>query len=117
MGPARQTETIPLEELAGQKWEPIGKTKDGPIGAYNMIVIASFHMLREIEVACLLASRLVIDKGSKRESLHLAVSKTDPYAYGCWRSWSCVCTSGSTDLTSRLCPFHAAQNQEALLSD
>eukprot|EP00971_Amphidinium_carterae_P156837 3109045-Amphidinium_carterae.1 len=51
----RQSGALPLEEIAAACWGDDELVKDGPIGAYNMVVLSTFHMLREIEASCALA--------------------------------------------------------------
>eukprot|EP00971_Amphidinium_carterae_P197040 3910955-Amphidinium_carterae.1 len=51
-----------------------------------------------------------------KESFHLAASKIDPAALGCWRTWGCVC-SGHIQGTLALCPYHAAKAQVTMLHD
>jgi hypothetical protein len=61
--------------------------------------------LRGAESALALAESLVIKAGSAIETLHLPVSKTDPQAIGCCRTWGCVC---GTQARRDLCPYHSA---------
>ena len=46
------------------------------------------------------------------ETLWLPVSKTDPQAVGCTRTWGCVC-DGSHNVP---CPYHAVTEQLAFLA-
>eukprot|EP00971_Amphidinium_carterae_P132399 2622539-Amphidinium_carterae.1 len=70
------------------------------------IVIASFYMLREVEVSNLKVSDLIVNRSAMTESIHLSVSKTDYAALGTQQSWACVCGGTLTEP----CPYHAAVN-------
>ena len=75
-----------------------------PINILALVIMASLFMLREIEVAALRVKDVVVNTASCTVTLFLAVSKTDPTARGCYRSWGCLCGhDGATP-----CAFHAA---------
>jgi hypothetical protein len=112
IGPPRQTHEFDL----GRAYAAIAHDRplvpDGPIGARNWCVFASFHLLREIELSLVLVEHVVLDTSNLTETVSLPVSKTDPVAHGCTRTWGCVC-KGSL---SEPCPYHAVCAQLELLS-
>ena len=63
--------------------------------------------MREIELSTALASSVSFNDEITEESFCLPVSKTDPRALGCTRSWSCVCDG----LHSIPCAYHAMKDQ------
>ena len=58
-----------------------------PVNVLALVIMASLFMLREIEVAALRVKDVVVNTASCTVTLFLAVSKTDPTARGCYRSW------------------------------
>ena len=107
---------FPLVSLEGLLLggEPV--VVNGPVGVHNLIVLGCFHLLWEIEVSLARASHLRINETAQTESLFLPVSKTDPGALGCWRTWTCLC-SGEARVGVRLCPYHVALDQVRLLTE
>ena len=85
----------------------------GPCCANRLLEVGAFHILREIELSLALARSVHINDNIQEETFELPVSKTDPQAIGCSRSWGCVC-SGSHDIP---CAFHALKEQVAWLHD
>jgi len=74
----------------------------GPMQCRHMFILGYYHVVRGIELAMALACHLTVDLEASLETWHLPVSKTDPQAIGCSRSWGCTCAQ------STACPFHAA---------
>ena len=111
IGPAKQCGDFDLNEVfkLGLGMEPL--VNGGPLNPGCMAELNCFHLLRDMESSCALASHLSIDLTRQVESLELPVSKTDPGAIGCTRSWGCVC-NGKHDSP---CAFHAAVEHQALL--
>jgi hypothetical protein len=50
--------------------------------------MATFFIMRELEVAAALASHIQIDNEISKVTLRLPISKTDSRAAGCSRSWA-----------------------------
>ena len=104
LGPPKQAQPFQLLSIAQHLY-----TKKPCPGAYNFVsphcavIVASWWMLREIELSALRLQDVVI-KGAGGScgvaTLHLPVSKTDPGALGTFRSLSCACPSV-------LCPVRA----------
>ena len=84
-----------------------------PIGWCNLIVIGTFFIMREIELAYAKVAHVKICMAESKVTLLLPVSKKDPRAIGCERSWSCLCRDGGGSRPD--CPFHAAVAQLRLL--
>jgi len=59
------------------------------------------------ESACALARSIHLDRTNCTQRFSLPVSKTDPQAIGCTRTWGCVCTSTVAGVRTA-CPYHAA---------
>ena len=105
-GPPRQSAPLPLDKVFKLKDNPIVARAHGPFDPIRTITLMCFFVIREIEAAFALAKHWNLDYGCKTITWHLPVSKTDPTAVGCYRSWGCVCTSTSS--TGSDCPWHVA---------
>ena len=71
--------------------------------------------MREVELAFAKVAHVKIGMAEQKVTLLLPVSKKDPRAIGCERSWSCLCKDGDG---SRLdCPFHAMLSQFDILKE
>ena len=103
-GPARQSTPLPLEETVQHDFPDETGISGGPLCPLQVFVISTFFMLRELEASLALARSLTFDYELKEITLHLPVSKTDPYALGCHRTWGCIC--GGEPQTP--CAYHAA---------
>ena len=111
IGPARQCMEVPILRVSVLELGNDPLSADGPICPQHWAVLCTFHLLRGAESASALASALVIDSTLATESLKLPASKTDPSAWGCTRTWGCVCTdrlSGQPYDGKPPCPYHAA---------
>ena len=115
IGPSKQALEIPVKDLASLQLGDAPLVAEGPIGPGNWAVLSAFHMTRGAESACALAASITVDEARHTESWHLPVSKTDPTACGCLRTWGCVCGSAASVEAAPLCPFHAASSQLTLL--
>jgi hypothetical protein len=114
VGMARQSKPFDLSRaLAALAADDVSLPPLAPLGWQHMLVIGVSFIMREIELAFALAEHVTLDEGEKRVSLLLPVSKKDPRAVGCSRSWSCLCPLGNG--TRSDCPFHAAFHQLRLL--
>ena len=70
-------------------------------------VLFTFFLLRELECATAEFADLSLDVDKKTVKMFLSVSKNDPRAMGCDRTWGCVCPDEANP-DPRACPFHAA---------
>ena len=68
-------------------------------------VMATFWLLRDLEATTAEFQDLSIDKVAKRVALLLSMSKNDPRALGCDRTWGCICDGVENPAA---CPYHAA---------
>jgi hypothetical protein len=83
-----------------------------PIGWTNLVVVATFFIMREIEVAFARAAHVTLCSHTTKATLALPVSKRDPRAAG----RECICKStGSHEGHRPDCPFHALTEQLDLL--
>jgi hypothetical protein len=106
IGPPKQCLELSPIAVARLQLGPEPLVEDGPICPAQWAVICAFHILRGAESACALAAALTIDSVGQRETLFLPVSKTDPQATGCHRSWGCICADKLDEHAA--CPYHAA---------
>ena len=112
IGPAKQCGDFDLDEVVALQLGDEPLSIDGPLGPGRLAELGCFHLLRDMESSCALASHLVLDTQRMTESLELPVSKTDPTAIGCVRSWGCVCDG----LHSTPCAYHAALEHMDMLN-
>ena len=117
LGPSRQSEPFQLERVSTLPTEllsaPEPLVRDGPIGAWNLVVLGVYFILREIEISLSLAASITLDLASKVVVWLLPSSKTDSAALTTTREWRCLCEAN----TIWLCPFHAGVRQLQFLKD
>merc|ERR1711965_754036 len=77
-----------------------------------LIIVGSVFGFREIEISLARRKAVKLDRTKRVLTIHLPVSKTDPMALGCHRSWGCVCTS----LANVPCPYCEYIKHEAHLA-
>ena len=82
------------------------------LGWKHLLVIATCFVLREIEISFALAAHVSLDAEQRKVTILSLVSKKDPRAIGCERSWTYLCTAGQA--TRLDCPYHAAVAQTKL---
>ena len=102
IGPARQSEPFDLIRVCRAEASVVD-VLGAPASPRQAFTVACFWLLREIELAHLLHSSVTVNREQASVTLRLSVSKTDPQALGCSRSWGCVC-DGKPDV---LCGYHA----------
>ena len=115
VGVARQS--APFDLLAAVRAVREGKVRLGPlapVGWDNFLVVAAYFIMREIEAAAVVVEHVTVSCADLKVSLRLPVSKKDPRAVGCTRSWSCLCAGSPMRVD---CPFHAIACQLKLLED
>jgi integrase len=106
-GPPRQATELPFTRLQELPDTVDAIAAHGPAHPRRLAIIASWWMLREMEVANLTLSCLSFSGLSA--TLLLPCSKTDSTGIGASRSLSCSCESAASDL----CPYHALRAQGA----
>ena len=120
IGPSRQSLELPLQRIRDLDLDDTPLVPGGPCCPTQWATLCGFHMLRGAESSCALASSLRVDTDSLTETLSLPVSKTDPQAVGCLRTWGCTCRPAGespvgvcgleTPEHKPLCPYHAARS-------
>ena len=73
----------------------------GPMCPVHLIILGSFFLTRELELACARYQHLSIGQG--KVTWVLPATKTDVHAIGVTRSWGCICGG-----EAKPCPYHAA---------
>ena len=104
-GPSKQACDLPFEKLGSYalRFEPF--SSGGPCYPGRVAIIASWWMLREIELSNLTLDCINFENTSAE--LKLPISKMDPTGRGTSRSLCCTCSS----TPSSLCPFHTLKAQ------
>ena len=106
IGPPKQSAPLPMDKLIRVGSDIAVHCDHGPIDPVRAITIMCHFVVREIEAAFALAKHWKFDHEAKTITWHLPVSKTDPTAVGCFRSWGCICVPPKT--SSLDCPWHTA---------
>ena len=115
MGPSRQSRPVNFEALLLLDLGPEPVVKNGPLGTENLIVLFTMFLIREIEGSLALRTHVHLNAVALTVTWHLPVSKNDPAALGCQRTWGCTCITPG--LPHRGCPYHAALSQACLLDE
>ena len=68
----------------------------------------AFFLLRELECATAEFSDITLHRDARTVKTNLSVSKNDPRALGCERTWGCICSDADAP-NARSCPYHAAE--------
>ena len=119
-GPGHQAAELPLQEafvfaLKSDEDHYQGRCiypRTWPHSIANFLTVGAMFVMREIELSLVLASSVSLDKVNRKVTISLPVSKTDPEALGCTRSWGCVCLSQRTGHGVRiLCMLPSAHLQ------
>ena len=104
IGPPHQCGEIKLPDALSVIHNRAPLVPGGPADCGNMFTMAYFHVARGMELVCADAVDLTVDCNGLTETWTLSVSKTDPQAIGCRRTWGCTCRSSPV----APCPVHAA---------
>ena len=116
VGAARQSKPFDLSKaITALEEGDVELPAEAPIGWRNLLVLGTAFIMREIEIAYALAAHLSVDRKAARITLLLPVSKKDPRAVGCQRSWACLC--GAKPASRPDCPYHAGLKQLAVLKE
>ena len=86
-GSVKQAGELDLDQVVKACGNPGVLVDGGPAFPVRMIVFGCFFLLREVEISLMLARSVVVSSAVLEVSVHLPVSKTDPSALGCWRTW------------------------------
>jgi len=115
-GPPRQSAPLPVPEAHGLNLGLAPLVGGGMINPGAALVIGSCFMLREIELAYARARHLSFNHSRRVVTFELPLSKTDPCAIGCTRSWGCVCDEQAASLAAAMpCPYHIAKAHDEAL--
>jgi len=112
-GAAKQDDEIDIDAAFALDLGEEPLTLGGPANFGKVLEVGSFHILREIEISTALASAVSFNHDKAEESFCLPVSKTDPRAIGCSRSWGCVCDGHH----NAPCAYHALKEQTEWLAN
>ena len=112
IGGPKQDAELDLDLVFNLGLEDDSLTAEGPIGPGRLCEFACFFVLREVEASLCLAHSVDLNWATREVTVQLPVSKTDPRAVGCSRTWGCVCHAEPHDVP---CAFHALAEQMALL--
>jgi len=106
-GTAKQSYPVDLAKVASLGCLDTPLVEGGPIGITDLIIIGTFFMARELEIACAKCGNFHIASLEAEVTWNMPVAKNDVQALGTHRTWGCTC---GTSLTIG-CPFHAALRQ------
>ena len=74
-----------------------------------------FFMLRELEGSLAMRSHVKLNRRELTLTWSLPVSKTDPEARGCTRTWGGICPSPTAPVT--MCPYHTAEKHLRMIDE
>jgi len=110
IGAAHQCEELRLHDALSVIHDELPLVHHGPAQCGHLFTLGHHHVVRGIELSSALAAHISVDTLNLTETWHLPVSKTDPQAIGCSRTWGCICGQAAA------CPYHAALSQLEWLS-
>ena len=116
LGPPTRAQALPFPLLGRLPADPTPWVAGGPVGPRNAMVIGSWWMLRELELATIRASHVEIVGDWRSRGvvvrLTLPASKNDSSAFGVSRSHRCHCLGRANPM----CPAHSVIDQVLLLT-
>ena len=119
-GPVRQSRSLQLDRLgmlasAGTQWP-----KEGPLEPLATLVLGTWFLLREIELAAAKLCDLTVDLAASQVSLRIPASKTDTAGLGSTRAHKCICAGpcylAHCPLRAGLCVLDSASHLARLHS-
>jgi hypothetical protein len=129
LGPAKHTNAIPFELLAAIPDTLVPKHPDGPERIGRALILGSWFLMREIEIAALTIGDITFtnrDTDTPILEVYLPRQKNDAQGSGCTRRLACICKLveggrfGHTlplgfdfEELNTLCPYHSAFEQYA----
>ena len=93
IGPSRQSASFDLMLMWDASPDLHSDISGAPALFTSASVVGCFWILREIELVHIRQCDVIMDRERLQATLQLSVSKTDPVALGCARTWGCVCGS------------------------
>ena len=111
LGGCSSKQAFALEQLNALPKSLITETrlahdKNATSAKLHLVILGSWFLLREIEVAAAEAWHLTVDNNKQICTWMLSATKTDPRAIGTSRSHGCCCQQGRTII----CPYHTARD-------
>ena len=106
LGEPSRPRALPFQRLGDLPADRAAWVASGPINPKAAIVVGSWWMCREIELATLRAALVEFNIVSRPPlaTLHLPASKSDQLAAGMARSLSCTCMASRSERSC--CPVH-----------
>ena len=114
IGPGKQSCPLPFHRFGDFDLNALLVTDGFPVVPGFCSVLFTFFLLRELECATAEFADMTLDHHARTVKTNLSVSKTDPRALGCERSWGCTCPDDASP-QPRSCPYHAASALETFL--
>ena len=113
LGQSKQAASFDITAVAhADRTSPV-RTSGWPVFPADVAVLGAFWVLREIEIAWSARGDVHCSEDNATVSWYLPVSKTDPKAKACFRSWGCLCSK----LSEALCPYHRMKDYLARLDN
>ena len=103
IGPARQSQPIPLPLVMSLQSQLDPLVANGPTHPRETYLLAACFLLREVEVSATRVEHVIVNIAEDTITWTLSASKTDPKAFGVTRTLGCMC--GHSLLP---CPLHLA---------
>ena len=105
VGQQKQTQALPLERLGELPGGDEAWCKHGPTGAADALIVGSWWLMRELELASLDFTEVVVNTALKQAEIRLSCSKSDCKAVGRGRTHGCSCDADGPEV--EYCPFHS----------
>ena len=115
LGPVRQSEPLNHKKVLALNLSTRPLAKNGPLNPMAVHVMGTLFLTRELEAALAQRNHLTMNHRDFVVTWLLPVTKTDPEARGCKRSWPCVCDDLGTPFKG--CPYHQMVPRLELLSE
>ena len=113
-GPVRQSRSLQLGRLGMLAIVDTQWPKEGPLEPLATLVLGTWFLLREIELAAAKLCDLTVDVAASQVSLRIPASKTDTAGLGSTRTHRCICGApcnlAHCPLRAALCVFDSASH-------
>ena len=90
IGPGKQSSPLPFSKFGEADLNSVMSNDEYPVKPGWCSVLFTFFLLRELECATAEFADLTLDTDKLTVKMFLSVSKNDPRAMGCDRTWVCV---------------------------
>ena len=105
VGQQKQTQALPLERLGELPGGDEAWCKNGPVGAADALITGSWWLMRELELASLDFTEVVVHATLRQAEVRLSCSKSDCKAVGRGRTHGCSCDADGPEVDH--CPYHS----------